>query len=175
MRMIDKYEIAFIKGIIKSGTYTWSLFAFFSTEYFPHLTEFFSKKLPNMEKGIQCIYDTAYRLWIDFEDEKILKMVEDEKNICNSKFTYDIILRTGIKLWFQERLIVQVKRPETYGNSGDYVWFDGEKDIYFSKNRLFIKFNDKSEYEEYVESFNSEETYTAWYDKNEKNLITITI
>lgn len=173
--MIDKYEIAFIKGLIKSWTYTGSLFAFFSNEYFPHLTEFFSKRLPNMEKGVQRIYDTAYSLWVDFEDPKIVKMVKDEEAVCNSKFTYDIILRTWIKLWFQERLIVQVKRPETYGNSGDYVGFDGEKDTYFAKNRLFIKFNDKSEYEEYLESFNNEESYTSWYERNEKNLTTITI
>jgi hypothetical protein len=70
--------------------------------------------------------------------------------------------------WYKllKNKILQIKRPETYWNKGDYTW-DEEKDLFLELNPLFAKFENDEEIYDYQISFDDwSDSYKEWFDKN---------
>ena len=105
-----------------------------------------------------------------FSKKENLKKLEDKCNDDIKKFN-DRVKTYWILIWFNENKIVQVKRPDTWWNKGDYN-NDSKKSEEYQNNPLFVKFKSIKDFYNYttmIEDYNNWELYKSWFIENERN------
>lgn len=184
MKKLNKKEISFIQGVCENNLIQgYWLFSYYSQSNFDNVKKYIEKKEEIDNKLSELDY-LEHRISSNLtrDKKKIKKLFELQRAELINKLDKDWnekkLLSLWIELWFEKRLILQLKRPDTLWNKGDYTWNDEVKDKFYETNLLFVKFNDRDEYEKFdfwLYDSDAKIKYKEWFEKNEKYFTIIKI